>query len=111
MLPEPATHFCILCILVALAPTIKLSLLRLIGEPAPANQGACASQPGPRAVDPCDRHHGNAFTKRETQSASNSPGTKIGKSAPDELHTRVNGNENPGKRARAYNIFFVYLHR
>ena len=110
MLPEPATRFCILCILVAPAPTIKLGLLRLIGEPAPVNREPVPVNQGPRAVAPCDLYHRNAFTKREAQSASNSPGTKIGKSAPDELHTRVNGNENPGKRARAYNIFFVYLH-
>jgi hypothetical protein len=42
IVPEPATQIGLLCILAAQAPTMKLNLLQLIGEPAPLTSGTCA---------------------------------------------------------------------
>ena len=43
-MPEPATHFGLLCVPVAPVPTLKCSLLRLCQEPAPLTSGTCSTQ-------------------------------------------------------------------
>ena len=62
-------------------------------ELAPLDRGTSTANPG-------NLRQGAEITGEGWESVK-SPGTKIGKSAPDELHTRVNGIENPGKRARS----------
>lgn len=44
MLSEPAPHFCILCVLVVLAPGMELNLRRSWGKPVPVIRGACAKR-------------------------------------------------------------------